>query len=71
LLKRLEKEAKLVVEFGPQQLNKTQKRALRDALDGLEHALHQVDADLLVSANAKLRSTDESSGKKSKPKPEA
>ena len=68
LLKRLEKEAKLVVEFGPQQLNKTQKRTLREALDGLEHALHQVDADLLVSANAKLRSTDESSGKKAKTK---
>lgn len=68
LLKRLEKEAKLVAESGPQPLNKTQKRSLRDALDGLERALNQVDANLLVLANAKLRSTDESSGKKTKTK---
>lgn len=68
LLKRLEKEAKLVEESGPQQLNKAQKHALRDALNGLEHAVRQVDANLLVSANAKLRSTDESSSKKAKTK---
>jgi hypothetical protein len=68
LLKRLEKEAKLVQELGPQPLNKIQKRNLRDALDGLEHAVRQVDANLLVSANAKLRSTDESSSKKAKTK---
>jgi len=68
LLKRLEKEAKLVEESGPQSLNKAQKRSLRDALDGLEHAVRQVDANLLVSANAKLRSTDESSSKKAKTK---
>ncbi|MDB5833231.1 MAG: hypothetical protein JWR14_3061 [Caballeronia sp.] len=68
LLKRLEKEAKQVEEFGPQPLNKAQKRSLRDALDGLEHAVRQVDANLLVSANAKLRSTDESSSKKAKTK---
>jgi hypothetical protein len=68
LLKRLEKEAKLVAENGPQPLNKADKRTLREALDGLEQALRQTDANLLVTANAKLRSTDESSGKKSKPK---
>ncbi|WP_158940220.1 hypothetical protein [Burkholderia sp. S171] len=68
LLKRLEKEAKLVEESGPQPLNKTQKRGLREALDGLEHAVRQVDANLLVLANAKLRSTDESSNKKAKTK---
>jgi hypothetical protein len=68
LLKRLEKEAKLVSENGPQPLNKAQKRTLREALDGLDQALRQSDANLLVSANAKLRSTDESSGKKIKSK---
>ena len=68
LLKRLEKEAKLVAEHGPQPLNKTQKRTLRDALDKLDEALRQSDANLLVLANAKLRSTDESSGKKVKTK---
>src|SRR5260370_24519147 len=68
LLKRLEKEAKLVAENGPHPLNKTQKRTLREALDGLEQALRQADANLLVSANAKLPSTDESSDKKIKSK---
>jgi hypothetical protein len=64
LLKRLEKEARLVTEQGPQALNKTQKRTLRDALGELEHALRQSDANLLVSANAQLRSSDEATGKK-------
>jgi hypothetical protein len=68
LLKRLEKEAKLVAENGPNPLTKTEKRTMREALDSLEHALRQADASLLVMANAKLRSTDESSGKKSKSK---
>jgi len=68
LLKRLEKEAKLVAENGPQPLNKTQKRTMREALDKLDEALRQSDANLLVLANAKLRSTDESPGKKVKTK---
>ncbi|WP_438392658.1 hypothetical protein [Caballeronia sp. DA-9] len=68
LLKRLEKEAKLVAEYGPQPLGKAQKRTLREALDKLDEALRHFDANLLVLANAKLRSTDESSGKKVKAK---
>jgi hypothetical protein len=68
LLKRLDKEAKLVAEHGPEVLSKQQKRALREVLEALEQALHQADANTLVSANAKLRSTDESTGKKVRPK---
>jgi hypothetical protein len=64
LLKRLEKEAMLVTAQGAQALSKTQKRTLRDALGELEQALRQTDANLLVTANAQLRSSDEALGKK-------
>lgn len=68
LLKRLEKEGKLVEEAGPAHLGKTEKAALRDALASLDRALRQSDASLLVQANAKLRSDDESVSKRRKPK---
>jgi hypothetical protein len=68
LLKRLEKEARLVTEQGPQALNKTQKRTLRDALGDLEQALRQSDANLLVAANAQLRNSDDPAGKKHRAK---
>jgi hypothetical protein len=68
LLKRLDKEARLVAEHGPQSLNKTQKRTLRDALTDLERSLHQSDANMLVTANARLRNSDETSEKKARVK---
>lgn len=68
ILKRLDKEAILVADHGPQLLDKSQKRTLRDALDQLGHSLNDADATTLVRANAKLRSTDESASKKVKTK---
>jgi hypothetical protein len=59
LHKRLEKEAKRVVERGPVSLGKAEQAALRGAIDALEHALVQRDADLLVQANARLRASEE------------
>jgi hypothetical protein len=68
LLKRLDKEAKLVADHGPQSLNKTQKRAVRDSISELERALHQSDANMLVTANARLRNSDETSERKPRAK---
>lgn len=68
ILRRLDKEAALVAENGPEVLDKAQKHSLRDALGDLERSLHDADASTLVKANAKLRSTDEHARKKVKSK---
>lgn len=68
LLKRLDKEADRVATHGPAELTKPQKQALRTALEKLEKALHTADANTLVLANAKLRSSDATTSKKGKAK---
>ncbi|SAL17536.1 hypothetical protein AWB65_00767 [Caballeronia humi] len=68
LFKRLEKEAKRVIDHAPASLNKADKAALREALESLEHALVQRDAALLVAANARLRDSEEATAKRRKGK---
>jgi len=68
LLKRLEKEAKLVTEHGEVAPGEAEKSALADGLDQLAQALRQSDASLLVQANARLRSDDETASKRRKSK---
>jgi hypothetical protein len=63
LHKRLEKEAKRVVERGPVTLGKAEQAALRDAIEALDHSVVQRGADLLVQANARLRDSEEPSVK--------
>ncbi|WP_244817057.1 hypothetical protein [Caballeronia sp. Lep1P3] len=70
LFKRLDKEARRVVARGEPACEDADRDALVAALGELDVALRQRDAASLVEANARLRESEERSGKRRKAKRE-
>lgn len=70
LLKRLEKEARRMVDRGPGPLNEAEQDALFAAIGEFDLALRQRDAALLVEANARLRDAETPAPKPRKKKDE-
>lgn len=68
LLKRLDKEARRVAGRDQAPIDEEEQAALFGALGELDLALRQRDAASLVEANARLRETEESAGKRRKNK---
>ena len=58
LLKRLEKEARRLIDRGPGPMDEAQHDALFAALGECERELRRRDAALLVEANARLRDAE-------------
>lgn len=67
LLKRLDKEARLVIENRLEPFSSDDELALKNALGQLQRALQQSEAGLLVQTMAKLRSNDEKRRPKKNP----
>jgi hypothetical protein len=59
LQRRLDKEARRIIEYGPSALGEAGKDDLFAAIGELDLALRQRDAALLVEANARLRASEE------------
>ncbi|MBB5402547.1 anti-sigma28 factor (negative regulator of flagellin synthesis) [Paraburkholderia youngii] len=62
LVRRLKKEAAALVEAG--NATKPGQKELKTAFDAVDAALRDHEAELLVTANATLRETDEASNSK-------
>jgi hypothetical protein len=71
LLKRLDKEARRIVQRGESVLDEAAQDALFGAIGEFDLALRQRDAALLVEANARLRDTEEARSKPRKSKKDA
>jgi hypothetical protein len=70
LFKRLDKEAQRVATAGEPFLDASERDALLTAIGELDIALRERDAASLVEANARLRESEEPSGKRRKGKRE-